>query len=83
MSVFGTFSNLTHNEKELVVFDEAFREIHTQLRVLETNPERLEGVKDLLKDKTFKNNSCQTSEFDLAQALLLLVNRIQIEKEYS
>lgn len=81
MSVFGTFSNLTHNEKELVIFDEAFREIHTQLRVLENHPERLEGVKDLLKDKTFKNTSSQTSEFDLAQALLLVVNRIETVEE--
>ena len=77
MSVFATFNNLTHAERELVIFDEAFREIHTQLRVLENHPERLEGVKDLLNNKTFKNNSCQTSEFDLAQALLLVVNRIE------
>jgi hypothetical protein len=77
MSVFSTFTNLTHAERELVIFDEAFREIHTQLRLIETSAERLDGVKDLLKDKTFKNNSCQTSEFDLAQALLLVVNRIE------
>lgn len=77
MSVFSTFTNLTHAERELVVFDEAFREIHTQLRLIENYPERLDGVKDLLKDKTFKSNSSQVSEFDLAQVLLLVVNRIQ------
>ena len=81
MSVFGTFSNLTYSERELVIFDEAFREIHTQLRHLESSSERLEGVKDLLKDKTFRNTSCQTTEFDLAQALLLLVNRIEVKEE--
>lgn len=81
MSVFATFTNLTYAERELVIFDEAFREIHTQLRHLEANAERLEGVKDLLKDKTFKNNSCQTSEFDLAQAILLVVNRIETIEE--
>lgn len=77
MSVFSTFTNLTHAERELVIFDEAFREIHTQLRLIGNYPERLDGVKDLLKDKTFNNNSCQVSEFDLAQVLLLVVNRIQ------
>lgn len=81
MSVFQKFLDLTHVERELVVFDEAFREIHTQLRLLENRPDGLEGVKDLLNAKTFRNNSCQTSEFDLAQALLLVVNRIQIEEE--
>tara|TARA_E500000178_G_scaffold287995_1_gene290464 strand:- start:362 stop:607 length:246 start_codon:yes stop_codon:yes gene_type:complete len=81
MSVFQKFLDLTHVERELVVFDEAFREIHTQLRLLENRPDGLEGVKDLLNNKTFRNNSCQTSEFDLAQALLLVVNRIQIEEE--
>ena len=81
MSVFQKFLDLTHVERELVVFDEAFREIHTQLRLLENRPDGLEGVKDLLNNKTFRNNSCQTSEFDLAQALLLVVNRIQIEEK--
>lgn len=81
MSVFQKFLDLNHVERELVIFDEAFREIYTQLRLLEKRPDGLEGVKDLLNNKTFRNNSCQTSEFDLAQALLLVVNRIQIEKE--
>ena len=81
MSVFQKFLDLNHVERELVIFDEAFREIYTQLRLLEKRPDGLEGVKDLLNNKTFRNNSCQTSEFDLAKALLLVVNRIQIEKE--
>jgi len=81
MSVFQTVLDLTHVERELVIFDEAFREIHTQLRLLEDRPDGLEGVKDLLKNKTFRNNSCQTSEFDLAQALLLVVNRIEAKEE--
>lgn len=81
MSVFQKFLDLTHVERELVIFDEAFQEIRTQLRLLEDRPDGLEGVKDLLNSKTFRNNSCQTSEFDLAQALLLVVNRIQTKKE--
>ncbi len=81
MSVFATYTKLSYAEKELVVFDEAFREIHTQLRHLESSSERLEGVKDLLKDKTFKNTSSQTTEFDLAQALLLVVNRIEANED--
>ncbi len=81
MSVFATYTKLSYAEKELVVFDEAFREIQTQLRHLESSSERLEGVKDLLKDKTFKNTSSQTTEFDLAQALLLVVNRIEANED--
>jgi len=51
MSVFQKFLDLTHVERELVVFDEAFREIHTQLRLLENRPDGLDGVKDLLNAK--------------------------------
>lgn len=81
MSVFQTVLDLTHSERELVLFDDAFREIENQLKMLEGRPDGLEGVKDLLNNKTFRNSSAQTSEFDLAQALLLVVNRIQTEKE--
>lgn len=49
--------------------------------MLESRPDGLEGVKDLLKNKTFKNTSAQTSEFDLAQAILLVVNRIEAVEE--
>ena len=81
MSVFQTVLDLTHSERELVLFDNAFREIQTQLRMLEGRPDGLEGVKDLLNNKTFRNNSFQTSEFDLAQAILLVVNRIEAKEE--
>lgn len=81
MSVFQTVLDLTHSERELVIFDNAFREIQTQLRMLESRPDGLEGVKDLLKNKTFRNTSAQTSEFDLAQAILLVVNRIEAKEE--
>jgi hypothetical protein len=81
MSVFQTVIDLTHSERELVLFDNAFREIQTQLRMLEDRPDGLEGVKDLLNNKTFRNSSAQTSEFDLAQAILLVVNRIKAKEE--
>ncbi len=81
MSVFQKFLDLSHVERELVIFDEAFREIHTQLRLLENRPDGLEGVKDLLNNKTFRNPSSQTTEFDLAQAILLVVNRIEAVEE--
>ena len=81
MSVFQKFSALTSDERELVVFDEAFWEIQSQLRRTERRPEALEAIKDLLNSKTFKNSSCQISEFDLAQAILLVVNRIEAKED--
>jgi len=53
MSVFQTVLDLTHSERELVLFDNAFREIQTQLRMLEGRPDGLEGVKDLLNNKSY------------------------------
>lgn len=81
MSVFQKFSGLTSDVRELVVFDEAFWEIQSQLRRTERRPEALEAIKDLLNSKTFKNSSSQISEFDLAQVLLLVVNRIEASDE--
>ena len=81
MSAFQKFSSLTSNERELVVFDEAFWEIQSQLRRTERRPEALEAIKDLLNSKTFKNSSSQVSEFDLAQVLLLVVNRIEAKED--
>ena len=81
MSVFQKFSGLTSDERELVVFDEAFWEIQSQLRRTERRPEALEAIKDLLNSKTFKNSSCQISEFDLAQVLLLVVNRLEAKED--
>jgi hypothetical protein len=81
MSVFQKFSGLTSDERELVVFDEAFWEIQSQLRRTERRPEALEAIKDLLNSKTFKNSSSQISEFDLAQVLLLVVNRLEAKED--
>ena len=81
MSVFQKFSGLTSDVRELVVFDEAFWEIQSQLRRTGRRPEALEAIKDLLNSKTFKNSSSQISEFDLAQVLLLVVNRIEAKED--
>tara|TARA_Y100000114_G_scaffold157303_1_gene189414 strand:- start:10908 stop:11165 length:258 start_codon:yes stop_codon:yes gene_type:complete len=83
MSIFNSVSKLTHQERDLVVFDNHFREILCQLTLMESRPDRLEAVKDLLNDKTFQNSVSQTSEFDLAQAILLVVNRIKIKSDKS
>ena len=81
MSSFNKFSKLSYMDRELVVFDNNFREIFCQLTLAEKNPERLEAVKDLLNDKTFQNSASQTSEYDLAQAMLLVINRIKVKTD--
>ena len=81
MSSFNKFSKLSYMDRELVVFDNNFREIFCQLTLAEKNPERLEAVKDLLNDKTFQNSASQTSEYDLAQAMLLVINRIKVKSD--
>ena len=81
MSSFNSFSKLTHQERELVVFDNYFREILCQLTLAESRPDRLEAIKDLLNDKTFRGSTSQTSEYDLAQAMLLVINRIQVKSD--
>ena len=78
MSIFNSVSKLNHQERALVVFDHHFREILCQLTLIEERPDRFEAVKDILNDKTFQNSASQTSEYDLAQAILLVVNRIKI-----
>ena len=58
------------------------REILCQLTLAERHPERLEAVKDLLNDKTFQgSDDYQTSEYDLAQAMLLVINRIKVKSD--
>jgi lipopolysaccharide export system protein LptA len=52
-----------------------------ELILLEQRPERLEAVKDLLNDKTFQGSASQTSEYDLAQAMLLVINRIKVKSD--
>ena len=81
MSSFNKYSKLSYVDRELVVFDNYFREILCQLTSAEKNPERLEGIKDLLNDKTFRNSNHQTSEYDLAQAMLLVINRIKVKSD--
>jgi hypothetical protein len=81
MSSFSKFSNLSYADRELVVFDDRFREILAQLTLIEKRPERLEAVIDLLNSKTMRNSASQTSEYDLAQSILLVVNRIQAKSD--
>lgn len=81
MSSFNKFSKLSYADCELVIFDNNFREILCQLTLAEKNPERLEGIKDLLNDKTFRGSDYQTSEYDLAQAMLLVINRIEVKSD--
>lgn len=81
MSSFNKFSKLSYADRELVVFDSNFREILCQLTLAEKNPERLEGIKNLLNDKTYQNSNTQTSEYDLAQAMLLVINRIKVKSD--
>lgn len=81
-STYQQFKDLSWAAKKLAKFSAAFDEIESLLHYCGHDEELLVGIRDLLEDKTYRgSSSCIVSEFDVAQVLLVVANRVQVKEK--
>ena len=80
-SVYEQFKSLSWNAEKVAEFDVAFNRIESLLNFASRDEELLEAIKQLLENKTYRNiTPGGVSEFDIAQVLLVVANRTQVQK---
>ena len=79
-STYQQFKDLSWSSRKLARFNVAFDEIESLLNYCGHDEELLEGIRDLLADKKYRGSST-VSEFDVAQVLLIIANRVQVKEK--
>lgn len=81
-SVYQEFRSLSWSAEKLSEFSSAFDKMEFLLNFTSRDEDLLEGIKEFLENKTYRNIvTGGVSEFDIAQVLLVVANRIQIEEK--
>ena len=78
-SAYQQFKDLSWSSVKLARFNTAFEELESLLNYCGHDEELLEGVRDLLANKKYRGSSI-VSEFDVAQVLLIIANRVQVQE---
>ena len=78
-SAYQQFKDLSWSSRKLAKFNAAFEEIESLLNYSGHDEELLEGIRDLLASKKYRG-TCTVSEFDVAQVLLIIANRVQVQE---
>ena len=79
--VHDEFHKISLQVKELAVFEEHFKAIKSSIHSAEMSQDLLDGMKALLESETWRGNTWQISDFDMAQSILFLINRIEIKAD--
>lgn len=68
--------SLSRDAKDLITFMEHFDGVYRSLRATQNHPEVLEGIKCFLRGITWRGDAFTISDYDMAQSILLLVNKL-------
>lgn len=80
-STYEQFRSLSWNAERVAEFNVAFNRIESLLNFASRDEDLLEAIKQLLENKTYRNViEGGVSEFDIAQVLLVVANRTQVQK---
>ena len=80
-SAYQQFKDLSWSSRKLARFNTAFEELESLLNYCGHDEELLVGIRELLENKTYRgSSSCIVSEFDIAQVLLVVANRVQVSE---
>lgn len=80
-STYEQFRSLSWNAERVAEFNVAFNRIESLLNFASRDEDLLEALKQLLENKTYRNiTGGGVSEFDIAQVLLVVANRTQVQK---
>ena len=80
-SSYEQFRSLSWNAERVAEFNVAFNRIESLLNFASRDEDLLEAIKQLLENKTYRNViEGGVSEFDIAQVLLVVANRTQVQK---
>lgn len=80
-SVYEQFRSLSWNAERVAEFNVAFNRIESLLNFASRDEDLLEALKQLLENKTYRNiTGGGVSEFDIAQVLLVVANRTQVQE---
>lgn len=79
-SAYQQFKDLSWSSVKLARFNTAFEELESLLNYSGHDEELLEGIRDLLANKKYRGSSI-VSEFDVAQVLLIIANRVQVKEK--
>lgn len=80
-STYEQFRSLSWNAERVAEFNVAFNRIESLLNFASRDEDLLEALKQLLENKTYRNViEGGVSEFDIAQVLLVVANRTQVQK---
>ena len=80
-SAYEQFRSLSWNAEKVSEFNAAFNRIESLFNFASRDEELLEAIKQLLENKTYRNViPGGVSEFDIAQVLLVVANRTQIQE---
>jgi len=80
-SVYEQFKSLSWSAERVAEFNAAFNRIESLLNFASRDEELLEAIKQLLENKTYRVTvDGGVSEFDIAQVLLVVANRTQVQK---
>lgn len=80
-SVYQQFRGLSWSAEKLSEFSLAFDKIESLLNFASHDEDLLEGIRELLENKTYRSTEISgVSEFDVAQVLLVVANRVQVKE---
>ena len=80
-SVYEQFRSLSWSAERVAEFNAAFNRIESLLNFASRDEDLLEAIKQLLENKTYRYTvDGGVSEFDIAQVLLVVANRTQIQE---
>tara|TARA_R110001632_G_scaffold32602_1_gene84238 strand:- start:32 stop:286 length:255 start_codon:yes stop_codon:yes gene_type:complete len=80
-STYQQFKDLSWSARKLAEFNSAFGQIESLFHYCGHDEELLVGIRELLENKTYRgSSSCIVSEFDIAQVLLVVANRVQVSE---
>lgn len=80
-STYEQFRSLSWNAERVAEFNVAFNRIESLLNFASRDEDLLEAIKQLLENKTYRNViEGGVSEFDIAQVLLVVANRTQVQE---
>ena len=80
-SVYEQFRSLSWSAERVAEFNAAFNRIESLLNFASRDEDLLEAIKQLLENKTYRVTvDGGVSEFDIAQVLLVVANRTQVQK---
>lgn len=81
-SAYEQFRSLSWNAEKVAEFNVAFNRIESLFNFASRDEELLEAIKQLLENKTYRNiTPGGVSEFDIAQVLLVVANRTQVQEQ--